>query len=353
LVDDHHQRWVLDMGLPGPDEGKGGKYLVLPPDYSEETPVGYYVGRANTYLVFVAIRVIPLQGNFNQAWDGLRQVKIYPLSQAENPMAYEFIDKTSDAIDTTCLRWEDNLEYWKTLHAIVDAEPVLDELRPVYDMLGIEKGKPFAPDERMQAMLERAAKMGRDQLLVSAFASQRPDRIAWEDRQWEWVGLQPDSGDFATPVFLDVEARDRWFAQAIIASPAMFRRKVGSGSLYWLCARDQKGAYLDGGKKYKLNVPQPVPAQLFWSVTVYDAETRSQVQTDQDKAALLSLVEQMTTNADGSIDLYFGPTAPEGKEEQWIKTAPGRGWLVYFRIYGPEQPAFDASWKPGDFEIVV
>ena len=218
--------------------------------------------------------------------------------------------------------------------------------------LGIEKGKPFAPDARMRAILERAARAGRDQMLVSAFDSARPDRVNWPDRKWEWVGLVPGSAQFETPSGIDLEARDRWFAQAIVTSPAMFRRTAGAGSLYWLSTRDSSGAFLDGGKSYRLTVPQPVPGKLFWSVTVYDAATRSQVQTDQDKAALRSLFELKDAANDASVDLHFGLAAPAGQEGRWIKTAPGRGWFAYFRIYGPEQAAFDRSWKPGDFDAV-
>ena len=132
----------------------------------------------------------------------------------------------------------------------------------------------------------------------------------------------------------------------------MFRRKAGSGSLYWLGLRDVAGNYFDGGKTYKLTVPQPVPGKLFWSVTVYDAETRSQVQTDQGKAALRSMFELKNQAGEKSAELYFGPEAPMGKEGQWIKTIPGKGWFVYFRVYGPEQAAFDGTWRPGDFEEV-
>ena len=127
------------------------------------------------------------------------------------------------------------------------------------------KGKTVHADARMAAILERAAKAGRGQLLVEAFDSDRPDRFAWPDRTWEWVGLVPGSADFETRTGMDLEARDRWFAQAIVTSPAMFRRTAGAGSLYWLAARDAMGAYLDGGKTYKLTIPQPVPDKLFWS----------------------------------------------------------------------------------------
>jgi hypothetical protein len=128
----------------------------------------------------------------------------------------------------------------------------------------------------------------------------------------------------------------------------MFRRTPGAGSLYWGAFRDSHGAFLDGGKTYKLTVPLPVPKKLFWSVTAYDAATRSEVQTDQGKAALRSLFELAKLEG-SSVDLYFGPRAPAGEEAHFIQTAPGRGWFAYFRIYGPEAPAFDGSWKPGDF----
>src|SRR5262249_24576136 len=151
--------------------------------------------------------------------------------------------------DGTLLRWEDNLQFWQVLHRIIEAEPALNEFQPMYGQLialGIEKGKPFAPDTRMRDILERAAKAGSDQMLVSAFDSGRAERFAWPDRKWEWAGLISDNGSFQTSAGPDLEARYRWFAQAILTSPAMFRRSAGAGSLYWLGLRDKSGAYLDG-----------------------------------------------------------------------------------------------------------
>lgn len=355
LVDDHHQRWILDMGIPGPDAGKGGKHLILPPGYTGTVPAGYHVGRAKSNKLLLAVRSLPARGDLPAALQALRTVKIYPLSAAANPPPLKVVDSTTLKMDSTSLAWEDNLQFWQVLHRIIDAEPIVDEFRPMYGLLsalGIEKGKPFTPDDRLNDVLTRAAKTGRDQMLVSAFATTRKDAIAWPDRKWEWVGLVPTNGDFETPLGLDLEARDRWFAQAIVASPAMFRRTPGGGSLYWLGLRDGAGAYLDGGRTYKLTIPQPVPGQLFWSITLYDAQTRSQVQTDHDKAALRSLFELKGVDTTKPLDLYFGPSAPAGAADRWIKTAPGRGWFAYIRIYGPEQAAFDGQWKPGDFQRV-
>jgi hypothetical protein len=354
LVNDHHQGWILDVGLPGPAGDKGAKHLVLPPGYQGDVPAGYFSGRSSSNKVFVALRSLPIKG-VDAAMDGLRSVRIYPLSTAAKPRLLEVIDFTDKAVDCTCLRWEDNFQFWQKLHEVIDAEPLVPHFLPMYGelaALGIEKGKPFAPDARMKGLLERAASVGRDQLLVSAFASDRADRLAWKDRKWEWAGLVPESAQFETRSGIDLEARDRWFAQAIVTSPAMFRRSVGAGSLYWLGNRDATGAFVDGGRSYRLRVPLPVPGKLFWSVTIYDAVTRSEVQTAQGKAALRSMFELKDVGGAGSVDLFFGPKAPAGQEGRWIQTIPERGWFAYFRIYGPEGPAFDGSWKPGDFELV-
>ena len=356
LVDDHYQGWVLDMGLPGPDAGKGGEHLVVPPGYTGTIPSGYHVGHSKSLKNLLAVRALPVDGNVEKAMDALRAIKIYSLASAADPNPIRIVDTTQMAMDSSCLKWEDNIQFWQVLKKIVDAEPAVPEFLPMYALLaevGVEKGRPFEPDARMKAILERAAKDGRDQLLVSAFASTRPDRINWPDRKWEWVGLVPGSAQFEAPGGgIDLEARDRWFAPAIVTSPAMFRRSAGAGSLYWMSVRDSHGAYLDGGKTYKLTIPQPVPDKLFWSVTVYDSATRSQVQTDQDNAALRSMFELKDVKPDAPLDLYFGPNAPAGSESRWIKTVPGRGWFAYIRIYGPEPAAFDKSWTPADFEQI-
>lgn len=357
LAMDRHQRWIADMGIPGPDGGHGGKYLLLPPGYRDATPDGYIVARALSYKIFLGVRSMPKDADVDAALNAIRKVSFYPLASADHPQPLAFVNVTERAFDATLLRWEDNLQFWEKLHEAISIEPVVNEFRPMYGLLaalGLEKGRPFNPDQRMKLILENAAKAGRDEMLVSAFDSARPDRIVWPDRRWEWVGLVPDSADFETPNGLDLEARDRWFAQAIGSSPAMFRRTPGSGSLYWLGHRDERGAFLDGGKMYKLAVPQPVPAALFWSVTAYDAKTRSQVQAEQDRAALRSLVElspeKLGARTD-CVELYFGPTPPpEG--QPWIQTTPSNGWFSYLRLYGPQPPAFDGSWKPGDFEEV-
>ncbi|MDI9238644.1 DUF1214 domain-containing protein [Lysobacter sp. LF1] len=266
------------------------------------------------------------------------------------------MDITEREQDGTPTQYEDKFHYWEVLKEVIDAEPPFEGYHVPYGelaALGIEKDKPFKPDTRMKKILARAEQEGIAQMRAQSFADRRPERIVWSDRKWEWASLRFEDGDFNTAYFMDTTAREKWFYQAIGASPAMFRRDTQAGSLYWLGLRDSSGRYLDGGKTYRLAVPLPVPGKLFWSVTVYDAATRSQIRTDQHKAALRSLQELRDIGDVHSVDLYFGPSAPEAGEALWIKTSPGQGWFVYFRIYGPDAPAFDGSWKPGDFEEVT
>lgn len=352
---DINQLWVADLGVPGPAAGKGDKVVFLPPGYKGAPPAGYRVANSPSNKMLVGIRSLPANGDVAGAIARIKTAKVYPLAQAAHPPAVTWLDLTPIPQDTTPLAWEDNIQFWRELAEVINSEPPNPRFHNMYGelaALGIEKGKPFAPDARMTAILEKAAKASNGQMRVESFGDRRPDKVVWPDRKWEWAALRFENGDFDTANFSDLYARDKWFYQAIGASPAMFKRDPTAGSLYWLGLRDATGVPLDGGKTYKLTVPQPVPDKLFWSVTVYDTDTRSQVITDQGKAALRSLFELKGKVGTAPVDLYFGPTAPAGHEGEWIKTIPGKGWFVYFRIYGPEKAAFDGSWKPGDFTEV-
>ncbi len=241
---------------------------------------------------------------------------------------------------------------------MIQTETVLAEFRPMLGMLaqlGIESGRAFNPDARTQRILEQAAHTALVEMRVGTYAKRNPGIIAWKGLTWEWLALQiisPETGDFGVPAYLDLEASDAYYFLGFGVSAATGKPAVGEGSVYWLDMRDATGAYLDGGKTYKLTVPGPVPGKLFWSMTVYDVDTRCLIATDQDRAAIRSLLDRPQASADGSYDLYFGPKAPAGKEGMWIRTIPGKGWFSVFRIYGPQAPAFDGTWKLNDFEMV-
>jgi hypothetical protein len=349
---DVNQLWVADLGIPGPAAGKGDKVVFLPPGFKDKPPAGYRAAFSPSNKMLVGVRSLPVNGDVAGAIERIKTVKVHPLNGTAE---LKWLDLTPMPQDTTPLAWENNMEFWRQLYNVINSETPNQRFHFWYGelaALGIEKGKAFSPDARMTAILEKAAKIGNAQMRVESFGDRRPDRIVWPDRKWEWAALRFEDGDFNTPNYNDLVARDKWFYQAIGASPAMFKRDPTAGSLYWLGLRDSNGNTLDGGKTYKLTVPRPVPDKLFWSVTVYDTDTRSQIQTDQGKAALRSLFELKDTPMDRPTDLYFGPTAPTGHENQWIKTIPGKGWFVYFRIYGPKEEAFNGAWKPSDFEEV-
>lgn len=352
---DINQIWIADLGLPGPAAGKGDKVVFLPPGYKAAVAAGYRVEHSPSNTMLVGVRSLPVNGDVPGALARIKTTKVYPLQARADWKEPTWIDLTPMPQDTSPLAWENNMQFWTILHETISSDVAIPSYHSMYGelaALGIVKGKPFTPDARMKGILEKAIKIANAQMRTESFGDTRPDRIVWSDRKWEWAALRFENGDFETPNYTDNYARDKWFYQAIGVSPAMFKRDPTAGSLYWLGLRDNAGAPLDGAKTYKLTVPQPVPNKLFWSVTVYGTDTRSQIQTDQGFAALRSLFEVKDLIGKGPIDLYFGPKAPAGKEKQWIKTIPGKGWFVYFRIYGPEKAAFDGSWKPGDFEEV-
>jgi hypothetical protein len=350
---DIHQQWVADLGLPGPAAGKGDKVVFLPPGHEGKVPDGYRPAHSTSYIMIIGVRSLPVNGDVDGAIERIKTVRVHPLKAGAGWGQTKWLDITPLGQDTTPLAWENNIQFWRELHEVIDREAPNPRFHSMYGelaALGIEKGKRFHPDARLTGILEKAAKTGNAQMRVESFGDRRPERIVWPDRKWEWAALRFEDGDFNTANYADLYARDKWFYQAIGASPAMFKRDPSAGSLYWLGVRDQNCVTLDGGKTYKLSVPQPVPGKLFWSVTVYDTETRSQVQTDQGKAALRSLFELKDKSGTLALDLYFGPKAPAGHAGEWIKTIPGKGWFTYFRVYGPEKAAFDGSWRPGDFE---
>ena len=244
------------------------------------------------------------------------------------------------------------LKYWNRVADVVnymgdgvDAGFLLSLLKP----FGIEPGKPFAPDARMTQILTDASEVAWAMNQAISMAPRLKDVVYYPGTQWESVlMLNPGlRGEY----WRDLEARINYYFQATMAAPAMKEKHIGEGSQYLRSARDSGGEWLDGSNQYRLRVPANMPVKEFWSVTVYDFETRSMVQTDTNVAAK-STYDKLEMNADASVDLYFGPTAPAGKESNWIKTVPGRGWWVWFRFYGPTEAFFDKSWHLPDFEKI-
>jgi hypothetical protein len=353
-VNDAFFRFVVDMGGPGPDKGKGGKYLILPPGYEGDVPGGYFVATSPSYANWVILRGLMADGKPDAANKMFTEgLKIYPLSQAGNPPEMQFINGSKQVFNTI---HANTYEFFEELNTVIDREPVgfLDpELRGLFASVGIIKGQPFAPDARMRAILEDAIKVGNATARAITFDTRDPNAFLFENSAWKTAFIGRDYRWLLDDGVggRNLDARTLFFYQATVNTPAMALQIPGVGSNYAYAERDSNGDYLDGSKNYKLTIPANVPARNFWSVVVYDPQTRSELQTDQLYPSKNSARGGFDTNADGSVDLYFGPKAPAGKQANWTQTVPGKGWFTLWRVYGPLEPWFDRSWKPGEFEL--
>lgn len=213
--------------------------------------------------------------------------------------------------------------------------------------LGIEQDKLFTPDERMTRILTEAAAAGELMAQANAFAKRFPGSRYWPDRRWDLV-LMLDHSDQRATGYDQLLERTAWFYEAVSFSAAMKSRTPGLGQAYLGTYTDANGRWLDGARRYTLRVPADPPAKLFWSATVYSADTRCLIDNPQERGDRGSRDPELEYNEDGSVDLHFGPEAPAGRESNWVQTVPGRHWFCYFRLYGPLEPYFDHTWKLND-----
>ena len=345
---DFWQRPITDSGQTGPDKGAGGRYLILGPDDPEIQPEGYRVFRSPTVNVWSAHRVLdPDPAAARRLIEGL---KIHPYRLRESPAPTRHVAPAGREWSGEQPR---GLAYWEGLSKILQEEPVHERDRMVMGMLqplGIEKGRPFAPTDRQARILADAARTGEVMARTIAYRKRFAGATVWPGGKWE-ISLFLRETDQEAPHHTQLDERTSWFYEAVGVSVGMMGRAVGVGQVYLEAAKDARGEWLDGGKAYRLTVPGGVPVAQFWSVTVYDNETRCFVRTGvpPDRSSR----DAIATNADGSVDITFGPACPAGTpESNWIKTLAGRGWFSYFRLYGPTQPYFDRSWVLPDIQPI-
>ena len=345
-------RYLSDVGLVGPDKGKGGKYLIVHRSYKGNLPEGYFVVKTPTYRNLVFFRAFVTGRDLAGASRGVKEkFRLYPLAQAGNPPPQKFVNLSGKQFNTI---HANDYHFFEELNAVVQNEPA-DTFEPqltgTFASIGIKKGQPFAPDARMKTLLTEAVAIGNAAARSIVFASRDKDVFYYPDRQW-FSSFAGDY-DFMNNGEMVLDDRTRWHYIATGVTPAMAMPKVGTGSVYPAAARDSKGNYLDGGKTYSVTLPGPVPAKAFWSFTAYDGQTRSLLETDQRTAGLDSTSPAVKANPDGSYTVWFGPKAPKGKEGNWVQTWPGKSYFVFLRLYGPLESWFDKTWKPGDFEMVT
>lgn len=351
-VDDAYFRFVVDIGLTGPDGGKGGKYLFVPPGYTGTIPEGHFVAKPMTNRLLFFFRAFVENGNVAAAVAGVKsKTKIYPLSAAANPPATSFVNTSGKQFNTISAN---TIEFYDELNAVVQNEPanfVSPETVGLFAAIGIKKGQPFKPDARMRRILTEAVALANGASRALLWAPRDKRTRIYPDRKWQtgFIGNNYQFLDGAERL-LDAQAMFFYFATGI--TPAMAAARPGTGSAYAAAFLDSKGNELDGGKTYTVTLPGPVPAKQFWSFQVYSNQTRSLLETNQELAGIDSNEKGLKANSDGSYTLYFGPKAPVGQEKNWVQTMPGKGFNVILRLYGPLEPWFDKSWKPGDFELV-
>jgi hypothetical protein len=348
------QSFMGDVGVFGPDESKGGKFLLLPPDYEGDFPEGFFPYRSKTNNVFIFLRAFYRDPkDLSPAVSLLEKVRVYPYGKESSAKAMIFPDASGVAVDMLPRK---DVTAFEQLKQLVDSEPpnlAEGDWMGMLEALGIEKGAPFEPDERARAILGAAAAKAYQisRALSSETELSGVDYHLYADRQWVHPLAAGNPFDLSwmrtTTGHLAIDARTNFFTNYYSWSPGMNSHVSGKGANYMVAFQDSTGKPLYGGKSYKVSLPPDVPAKNFWSLTLYDGENSSGLDNCQPFPSLGSR-DKPQANADGSIDLYVGGTAPSGKESNWLATVPGHGFFTILRLYGPTEASFDRTWKPGD-----
>ena len=336
VVDDFWFRYVADMGIAGPDRGAGGKYLFLPPGYDGERPEGYYTYESPTFTNFVVLRALG-------GVPAIMQARIYRLGDADAAPENTFVNIGEQEFNTV---HSNDFSFFEEIAQLVAEEPAtaLDPERAgTLASLGIVHSTPFAPDARLRGILDDAARIAAAMSRAILYTPRDPETFRWEGSSWKnpFVG---GSYEFLSDGARNLDARTLYHYAATVITPAMAHAQVGAGSAYIYTVEDADGALLDGAATYSLRIPANPPAKNFWAIDVYDTQTRSLLQSAL-YPALASLSDGLRAEDDGSYVLWFGPTAPEGKESNWIPTLPGKSWWPVLRLYGPLESWFDMTWQ--------
>ncbi|KAA0121887.1 DUF1254 domain-containing protein [Methylobacterium sp. P1-11] len=347
---DAWQAALEDVGPAGVDKGKGGKYLILPPGFAGTAPSGYIVLPSMTYQGYALLRSAVKGSSDADVADAVvygKRIRLYPLSQAGSQPETKFVDAAGRLFDS---RIPYDLRFFQSLDRFVQAEPWLERDKAMIDPLrsvGIEKGKPFAPNDATKQILEGAAKEAQAWLSAryeTAFPPYFPGR------QWA-VPAAPELMEVAStfyekPNTYTVDARgltDYWAFSTV--------KHLGAGQFYLMGIRDKDGQPLEGAGTYRLTVPADAPVSQYWSAVVYSRETHTLIR-GASRLSRSSLNPELQRNGDGSVDLYFAPKAPAGKEANWVATDPASRFEVLFRLYGPRKPLFEKTWILTDVEKV-
>lgn len=348
-IDDAWQCALEDVGPAGVDKGAGGKYLILPPGYAEPVPDGYIALASTTNTGYVILRSnlqSSSEADVASAVTYGKRVKLYPLSQAANPPETTFVDAIDVVYDSTIPY---DHRFFAALDRFVQREPWLERDKVMIDYLqtlGIAQGQAFGPDARTQALFDEAAREART--LLDARYEAIFSRPYFDNTHWALPASQPviegQQSGYAAPDAYPIDDRGMSYSMAYFSS-----KHLGTGQFYLMAIKDSAGQPFDGGSTYRLTVPANAPVSLYWSATVYDRATHALIR-DKPWSSRSSLSEGVQTNADGSVEIFFGPEAPAGRETNWIPTSAAGQFEVLFRLYGPQPPLFDKTWVLPDVQ---
>jgi hypothetical protein len=396
LFDDMWFQWIVDFGLPGPDRGEGGRFLLVPPGYDGSLPdSGFHVRHSRTTralllgrsfinenpgqdpaptveLIKSTLKIYPYaQGGFGTSIGTLLEGHVHPDPPVDIPET-TFVEGTGLAFNTIP---PSDFGFFELLNELVQDEPADSntniELMGDLAAIGIVKGKPFNPDKRMRAILEDAAAVGNATSRALVFDPRESEGFAYYDGSAWGIPLWVGGYNFETPPPLVTKegikplpptgarthnARTSFFYAYTGITPAMCMRLTGVGSQYIVAFKDADGNRLDGAKTYQVTLPPNIPAARFWSLTLYDNETRSMLQTPQryPRAGSQSYpTPAATADADGSTIVTFAPEQPsDSPDGNWIQTDEDKGFFVILRCYSPLESYFDKSWRPSEIEAV-
>jgi hypothetical protein len=349
-VDDAWQTAIEDIGPAGVDKGKGGKYLLLPPGHKDPVSDDYIAMPSQTYAGYALLRSSlkdHTDAGISQAVAYAKRVRLYPLSEAANPRPTTFVDAIDVLFDATIPY---DVRFFESLDRIVQHEPWLTRDKAMIDVLktiGIEKGKPFAPDPKTKKILENALRE------AHAWMDSKYDEFFppfAEGARWA-LPASPEfarevQNGFATADSYPIDGRGRAYSYAYFSA-----KHLGAGQYYLMTIKDKAGRRFDGSKNYRLTVPPNAPVKLYWSATAYDRATHALIRNTR-WSSRSSQTPDLQKNPDGSATLYFGPHAPPDKESNWVPTNAKGEFEVLFRLYGPEKAFFDKRWVLPDIERV-
>ena len=346
MIMDAWQRSLTDVGVVGPDKGQGGKYLILGPGQEVPNAEGYIVIRSTTRNVFFGGRLLD-QDRERAVREMTPLIRSYAYSERANPPKEQVVPAGN-------AKWSQTpptgMAYWESLAGALANEPVQERDRFMMAMLkplGIEPGKPFNPDTRQRKILTEAAVTGELMAKANTYTKRFAD-FYWPGKHWKdtmTVNTTQRIGDCEL-----LDERASYFYEGVAISEAMRSTTSGFGQRYMGAYQDKDGGWLTGGNNYRLRVPANPPVTQFWSASIYDEKNRQMLINGNRNMDVSSREVDVVKNADGTTDIYVGPTAPKGFENNWVQTKAGDGWFVLFRFYGPTEKMFDKSWVLPDFE---